>query len=723
MANVTPNVLSVDFAKPAEPKPGAVQTLGADPAAFERLVNNADTAHNATSQASADAPETPPPPATSTAEATDTPDHATVPPKPADQPVKANLGTLVSNAVAANRSAGPDALRTDVAVLSVLADAINVDALNKRATHDGIPTDPAAPDPILPSADVSDQLTEGQDLPQPLAVAPQPLPQTAVPELSLPTDTKTPATPVPVQTDTVLADPALTDAVLASAPALGLTEAPVDLDLVGSATALLPSDDGNDQAPVELPAESSAVLPHITIDAPVTTDPAPQESEPLPFPSPAGTVSVEAPLPVQPDNSQQTPAPGVTLPEPAPLTVKLAPDAAAAKAQIAAAPPVAPGAGASDPVPLNDKTAPPFHPQSPTRPAALFQPVDAAPRAPALTGTSANPPTTPAAPLQAPVPDNAAIQQPRTPEAPVLLQSPNGAPDDGKPTPTPAQSETARPQLHTPLPEPANRRVVAGSQRPDAGLLSRLSTLELAGDPAPLQAAASTSARATFGAGQIAEFAAQNSSAQGQTATSATNVTPAAASLTPASAMAADLAAAGTPGAAQTTGDVVTTALPLTTAAQNVSLNFASAPQIASGTPAPVNALAINIAKSFDGGATRFQVRMDPPELGRVDVKIDMSVEGRIQAHLTVERSETLDLMMRDARSLEKALAETGLNLTKDSLTFSLKDQNAFNPNGEPGGEELETANPGPDTEGIEDQQPDQIIQGYISDSGVDIVV
>jgi len=43
-----------------------------------------------------------------------------------------------------------------------------------------------------------------------------------------------------------------------------------------------------------------------------------------------------------------------------------------------------------------------------------------------------------------------------------------------------------------------------------------------------------------------------------------------------------------------------------------------------------------------------------------------------VRAHLFVERSETLDLFMRDARALERALEQQGLKTGNGGLEFSL---------------------------------------------------
>lgn len=88
--------------------------------------------------------------------------------------------------------------------------------------------------------------------------------------------------------------------------------------------------------------------------------------------------------------------------------------------------------------------------------------------------------------------------------------------------------------------------------------------------------------------------------------------------------------------------------------------------------------LAFEVARQATDGNTRFQIRLDPAELGRVDVRLDIDASGKVHARLTVEKAETLDLMQRDQRGLEKALQQAGLDGAKTNLEFSLK-QNPFN--------------------------------------------
>lgn len=88
----------------------------------------------------------------------------------------------------------------------------------------------------------------------------------------------------------------------------------------------------------------------------------------------------------------------------------------------------------------------------------------------------------------------------------------------------------------------------------------------------------------------------------------------------------------------------------------------------------PVKDLAVQIAKHVSNGSSRFDIRIDPPELGRIDVQLEISGNGKIMASLMVDRPETLDMLQRDARALERALIEAGLDADSSSLSFSLRD-------------------------------------------------
>jgi flagellar hook-length control protein FliK len=72
-------------------------------------------------------------------------------------------------------------------------------------------------------------------------------------------------------------------------------------------------------------------------------------------------------------------------------------------------------------------------------------------------------------------------------------------------------------------------------------------------------------------------------------------------------------------------------------------------------------ALAVEIVSRMREGLRRFEIRLDPPELGRIDVRLEVDRHGQATTKLTVDRPETLDLLQREARGLERALQQAGL--------------------------------------------------------------
>ncbi len=61
---------------------------------------------------------------------------------------------------------------------------------------------------------------------------------------------------------------------------------------------------------------------------------------------------------------------------------------------------------------------------------------------------------------------------------------------------------------------------------------------------------------------------------------------------------------------------------------------------------------------------------MDPPELGEVDIQLEFR-DLRLSAAVSAERSDTLELLQRDSRSLARALREAGLELADADLSFA----------------------------------------------------
>jgi flagellar hook-length control protein FliK len=98
---------------------------------------------------------------------------------------------------------------------------------------------------------------------------------------------------------------------------------------------------------------------------------------------------------------------------------------------------------------------------------------------------------------------------------------------------------------------------------------------------------------------------------------------------------------------------------------------------VAAGAAVPLNGLAVQIAVTAQSGKSRFEIRLDPADLGRIDVRLDVDRQGQVTSHLTVEKPETLAMLRQDAPQLQRALQDAGLKTGDGGLQFSLRDQSS----------------------------------------------
>lgn len=83
--------------------------------------------------------------------------------------------------------------------------------------------------------------------------------------------------------------------------------------------------------------------------------------------------------------------------------------------------------------------------------------------------------------------------------------------------------------------------------------------------------------------------------------------------------------------------------------------------------------VSVHIRKAVHEGADRIEIRLKPEALGRVDVRLELAADNRVVATITADQRYTLELLRADARSLERALQEAGLQTDGGSLNFNLR--------------------------------------------------
>ncbi|OSQ32410.1 flagellar hook-length control protein FliK [Thalassospira sp. MCCC 1A03138] len=85
--------------------------------------------------------------------------------------------------------------------------------------------------------------------------------------------------------------------------------------------------------------------------------------------------------------------------------------------------------------------------------------------------------------------------------------------------------------------------------------------------------------------------------------------------------------------------------------------------------------VAVHIRNAANDGVEKISVQLRPEHLGRVDVKLEISHDGRVQGVIQADTRETLDLLRQDARSLQQALKDAGLNADSQSFTFEHRNE------------------------------------------------
>ena len=124
---------------------------------------------------------------------------------------------------------------------------------------------------------------------------------------------------------------------------------------------------------------------------------------------------------------------------------------------------------------------------------------------------------------------------------------------------------------------------------------------------------------------------------------------------------------AGSNGAADAAGSAVTDGTSAT--AQDTT------PKPTLVQPHTIPMLAAAMMRRISNGLKEFTLRLDPPELGRVDVRLTVGTDKKVRAVVSTDRPEALKDLALSARDLTRALQEAGLELEENGLSFSMNDQ------------------------------------------------
>jgi flagellar hook-length control protein FliK len=283
-----------------------------------------------------------------------------------------------------------------------------------------------------------------------------------------------------------------------------------------------------------------------------------------------------------------------------------------------------------------------------------------------------------AKPTEAPATEGeqSAAAEPERPPVPVPAVQQVAASVEAQPA-APADAEVAAPPVAAVAPPPRTELPAEGQAAPPVAETAAAAQPAVAKPTPPPTAAPEQAASAPQGQpdAKAAAKAEPRAEVRAEVRVEARAETPA-----PQPQAAAPAAAEASPAPAQ----------PAATPAPAGPLSFAhevaqkvAAQTQAAGSVVPVHALAVTIAARASTGSTRFDIKLDPPELGRIEVQMTLDREGRVKSRVVVEKQETLDLLQRDQRNLERTLTQAGLETSEGGIEFSLRDQGGDGRQGE----------------------------------------
>lgn len=87
-----------------------------------------------------------------------------------------------------------------------------------------------------------------------------------------------------------------------------------------------------------------------------------------------------------------------------------------------------------------------------------------------------------------------------------------------------------------------------------------------------------------------------------------------------------------------------------------------------------VEQIKVNITKSAVKGVDNINVQLKPEELGHIEIKMQISKDGKLQAHIISSRQDTMDMLQKEMPSLEKAFSDAGFDTDNGSFSFSFRE-------------------------------------------------
>jgi flagellar hook-length control protein FliK len=98
-----------------------------------------------------------------------------------------------------------------------------------------------------------------------------------------------------------------------------------------------------------------------------------------------------------------------------------------------------------------------------------------------------------------------------------------------------------------------------------------------------------------------------------------------------------------------------------------------TATTVAAGLHPATEQLAANMKQAVKDGSNQIQLELSPPSLGKIEVRLDFGHDGKLNAVISADRADTLNLLSSDSKSLTQSLRDAGVQVDSNSLSFNLR--------------------------------------------------
>jgi len=129
------------------------------------------------------------------------------------------------------------------------------------------------------------------------------------------------------------------------------------------------------------------------------------------------------------------------------------------------------------------------------------------------------------------------------------------------------------------------------------------------------------------------------------------------------------------------------------------------------------------IKREIVSGREEVTVRLDPPELGRIHIRLSFESAGQLRAVVATETTAALDLLRRDVHQLDRALADAGVQTDAQSFRFDDRQASSgFGRSGSDQGGSAPSRSQGQSVERDDHLPVRQALHGRVASGRVDMI-